>query len=161
MNKKIIASLALVTTVLGTAMYANQVNAFGFGNNNDVVQRLAQSIGKSEAEVQSVFDQLHEERHAEKEAQFEANLDEAINAGTITAEQKQLLLEKHDEMEADNQSLFENRDTMTQEEWKEAHQSRRAEMEAWADENGIDLNAVHVGGFGSKGPGMNGRHMGR
>ena len=158
-NAKVI--LPVTALVLGASvLYASsKVSAFGFGGNHEsLVQTLAQRFGKSEDEVQSVFDEIRADHHAQMQASFEERLDQAVTGGEISNDQKQLILEKHEELQVHHQAEFENKQDMTKDEWRELRQSHHDEMEVWAEENGIDIK-YFFGGYGEKG-GMMG-HGGR
>ncbi len=160
MNKKIIIP-ALTIVIGGGLLYgASQVAAHGFGSrsgNESVVTRFAEAFGKSEDEVRAVFDQLHEEHQAEMMTTFEERLSQAVADGTLTDAQKQLILDKHEELMADKESSWETYKDMTPQERRAAMQAKHDELEAWAEKNGIDLD--FLGGFGRK-MGMHGGHGG-
>lgn len=144
MKKNIIIpvlTLALATLV-GVGAYtglAAASNGNGNGPQADV-SSLAEKLGVDESKVQEAFDQMHTERQAEREAQYSDNLDKAVADGKITAEQKQLILDKHDSIETEKRQ-------------------RGQEMRTWAEENGIDMEILHDYGVGGRGFGGGmGRH---
>ena len=111
-----------------------------------MISKLAQAFGKSEDEVRDVFDEVKADHQAEMQSEFEARLDEAVSDGEITEEQKQLILEKHEELMAEKQDQWENFKDLSPEERREAIQSHHEELETWAEENSIDLK-YFFGGY--------------
>ena len=147
MSRKLMITLALVgTTLVGVGM-AGRVMAQEANYYPPVISTLAERFGLSEDEVKDAFDEIRAENQAMMQTRHEERLQEAVNAGVITEEQKQLILDKQEEMRAQNQ---------------ERRQEHQAEMEAWASENGIDLTAMHeyMGGPRGMGQGM-GEGIGR
>lgn len=126
-----------------------------------IIERLAERFGVETSEVQSVFDEVHQERQAEREAQVSERLQAAVDAGDLTAEQMQLILDKMAQMRQNKPEKPENWQDLTQEERRAAMETRREEMqtrkaklEIWAEEHGIDLQYLHLG----KGPDMGRGH---
>jgi len=124
-----------------------------------IAQRIAERFNLSESEVQEVFTEAREERRQEMEVRFEERLNELVNAGEITEEQKGLVLAKKVEMQEKREELKD----LSWEERKEALKELRQEMREWTEENGIDLRGFggeyrgfgkgrgfRLGGFGSK-----------
>lgn len=122
---------------------------------SSLVQKIADKFNLNESEVQAVFDEERGERHATMQADFEKQLSTYVSEGKITEEQKQLILEKRLEINAEresNKGAFKN---LSNEERKTQMETRRAELEAWATENEIDLQYLMP--KGGKGHGMGGR----
>ena len=143
MNKKVIVpvvTLALAS-IIGIGAYTSLASAsYGNGNGPDV-SGLAEKLGVEESKVEEAFSQMREERQAERQAELSENLDKAVVDGKISAEQKQLILDKHNSIESEKRQ-------------------RGQEMRTWAAENGIDMEALRdygIGGRGFGGGGM-GRH---
>ncbi|MFC1649790.1 hypothetical protein ACFL2C_03720 [Patescibacteria group bacterium] len=162
-NRFAIPVLALI--MLGTAALAvpatlAQVNA---GDYPPIVQKLAEKFGLNEDEVASVFEENREEHYAQMQAKFTERLDEAVASDQITTEQKELILQKQEELRAFRQENHDAAMEMSPEERHEFHENHRNELKIWANENGIDLDVfghAHGGnyrkgfrssyGFGSK-----------
>ena len=143
MNRKVIVpvvTLALAS-IIGIGAYTSLASAsYGNGNGPDV-SGLAEKLGVEESKVEEAFSQMREERQAERQAELSENLDKAVTDGKISAEQKQLILDKHNSIESEKRQ-------------------RGQEMRTWAEENGIDMEALQdygIGGRGFGGGGM-GRH---
>jgi len=166
MKKQIIMSVAALTMLLTGAYFTNQAFAKGGGlGEGDFANRFASHFNLDQSEVEGFMLEERETFKADREAEFTTNLDSAINAGDLTAEQKDLILAKHEELQANHESMpdsHENWQDLTQEERGTARDLRqtdreaeRAELEAWADDNGIDLKYLnqHEGGFKGGGRG--------
>jgi hypothetical protein len=146
MNKKLLATflflglLVYVATLTGKAVLADET-----GDYSPIVTRLAEKFNLTESDVQAVFDSVHDEHHNRMLQDREDKLDQAVTDGVITEEQKQALLNKWEEMH-----------TEREQERLQNHE----EMQAWFQEQGIDMEALNqYMGFGPHhfgGPG----HMG-
>lgn len=133
MNKKVIVpviALALAS-VVGIGAYTGLASAsYGNGNGPDI-SGLAEKLGVPESKVEEAFSQMREERQAERQVELSENLDKAVVDGKISAEQKQLILDKHNSIESEKRQ-------------------RGQEMRTWAAENGIDMEALRDYGIGGK-----------
>jgi len=142
-----VAGATLLTT---TTTYAQEES----NPINTLVQRVAERFGLNQDDVQAVFDEHREEMHSQREDNYEARLDEAVANGELTAEQKQLILDKHAELQASMETNKANFEAHHQE-MITKHES----LESWAEENGIDMKYL---GFAMKvhgDPGMGFKHV--
>src|SRR3990167_5847640 len=123
MNKKILMPVIAFTIISMSSFGANAAYAQSneSGTLPTLIERIIEKFGLKKDDVQKVVDEFRTEKQAEMKKLQEERLNEAVTNGTITEEQKQLILKKHEEMQAE-------------------HEKRQAEMKAWADENDIDLN---------------------
>lgn len=148
MQKKwILVPVAAAAMGIGAfALTTPQVSAHGFNGNDTMIQRLAQAFGKSEDEVKAVFVQMHAEHEAERLAAITAKLDAAVTAGQITAEQKQLILDKLSAEKAEREAAVvafrESGEKPEKGKLKVKIKAHQAEMEAWANEHGIELELL-------------------
>jgi hypothetical protein len=140
------------------ALNATQVSAQeeeGTNPHQRMIELIAEKFGKSQDEVEAVFEEIHTEQQEQRLAALEDKLSEAVTAGTITEQQKQLILEKFAEQKAERQERREESQAdreAAREERQAEMEARRAEMETWAEENGIDLEfleSLHEGGPGA------------
>jgi len=152
-NKKIkilsLIAIPIAFTAIISAGFIGIVKASGENNYLTIVEKIAEKFNLDKNEVQAVFDEEHEERQQLMQQKQENRLDEFVDDGTITEEQKNLIIEKHEEMQANREA---NRD-LDPEERHEAMEQEREEFENWAEENGIDLSLIGPFG-GPKGKGM-------
>ena len=165
MKTKLILPIAAVAVTAITMYGANQIMAFNGGGQHDVlIQKLATTFGKSETEVETVFNQFRTEQQATREAEFEARLVTAVTEGKLTEAQKQLIVAKHAELQAQHEADFTNKTSMTKAEWQAKRLAERDELNTWAKSNSIDLSYVmpERGPMGSgKGRGMHGQGIGQ
>lgn len=142
-NTKIIIPIA-VLGLLGVLSYAGikSVSAETSRTYPPLVQKIIEKFGLNEEEVSKVVEEYRSENQGNR-------LDEAVANGKITSEQKDKILAKMEELQKENLNFQD----MTQEERRTQMETHRAELEKWAEDNGID--ASYIMGFG-KGP-----HMGK
>lgn len=143
-NKVVLSALVLTLVAIslwgtGTAFAQNTV-----APHSSLIQKIAQKFGLQEREVQAVFEEEHAVREAEMQTKLAERLSELVTEGKITEAQKQLLLTKHQELQAVRQSEFESMKDATLEERKAMMDQKRQELDAWAQENGIDPQYLHL-----------------
>ncbi len=117
------------------------------------VASLAQKLGIEESKVQTAVDEIHDEHHRDMEAKFDDKLETLVTNGKITALQKQLILDKEDEIQTQMENL-KSQDLSMEErhtKMKELFES----LETWAKDNNIDPQYVRFFGHG-----MGGLHKG-
>lgn len=162
MNYKLILPVLALTAGVGAWYGIDQVGAMGrLGMGQEtLIERLAGKLGKSTDEVREVFEEIRSEHQAQMQTEFEERLNSAVANGEISEEQKQLILQKHDELRSSRQVEFSEKLNQTRDEWKSQREAHRSELEKWASENGIDLK-YFMGGMGKMGPNGEGKMMGR
>ena len=138
MNSKkiIIPAVVLGSLVLTSAVWVTNASADYEGNYPPMIQKLVEHFGLNTDEVDQILEEAHQERHEQMQAQFEERLNQAISNGQITEEQKQLILDKHEEMYQNKQDFM----NLSPEEKRTKMQEHKEEMQAWAEENGIDMS---------------------
>ena len=152
------ASLAIVAgsmlTVTGASAH------FGGGSDEDrqtQITELAERFNLDESEVKSYFEERNSEHKADRKKQRVDHLASLVEDGALTQEQADMLAEMQKSAREEIKTL---RDTdASQGEVKAFMDTRRNELEAWAEEQGIDLDAIlpERGGPGGRG-GHGGRH---
>jgi polyhydroxyalkanoate synthesis regulator phasin len=133
-------SAAMVAGILGTGL----IKAEERNDYPSLVQKLVERFNLNADEVQEVFDEVREEKHQETEIRFEERLNQAIEEGKISQEQKELILAKREEMRQKQEEMKD----LSFEERQAAMEKHREEMESWAEENGIDLDLPFLLGPG-------------
>lgn len=155
-----ITGSGMVSAASDTSSTGSAAN--GSGGISSLVDKLASKFNLNKSEVQAVFDEDRSAREAERQQQVEERLTQAVTDGKITEEQKTKILAKLKEIKADMEA---NRDTMkdkTAEERKAEMDTKRTELETWANDNGIPVEYLRLGmggpgGHGGPGgPGMEG-----
>lgn len=119
-------------------------------NTSTLLDRIIEKFGLNKSEVEQLVTDYRTERRIQMQAQYEERLNQAVTDGKITKEQKELILEKHNQLQS--QWDYE----------KQQRQQHREEIQAWAEKNGIDLSYVGFGmgqGHGNRGGMMRGKGM--
>lgn len=137
----IVAALALAITSAGL-LGVTRIQAQEVDPHTSLIQKIATKFGLKIEDVQGVFSEHKTEMQNQMMARFEAKLTQLVTDGKITEAQKQLIINKHKEM----QTAMQNK---TPEERKTEMKNKKAELETWAKQNGIDLQ--YIMGFGFKG----------
>jgi len=101
-----------------------------------IVQNLAERFGLNPDEVEEVFEDTRTQRHG-------TILDEYVEDGTITEEQKNLIIEKMEENRKKLDAI--HNEEMTTEERLEAMQNLHEELFDWAEENDIPEEVMMFG----------------
>ncbi|MBI3494958.1 hypothetical protein HY004_03185 [Candidatus Saccharibacteria bacterium] len=148
MNKLKTSVIAGVLTTVGTVglvgVSAHAATTTSTDPQSDLISKIAKKFNLKSDEVKQVFDDAHKEREAERSAKLSENLQKKVDDGTITADQKtkleakfKELKTKHEAEREANKSSKPDRAAM-----KQKMESERAELKAWATQNGIDLDRV-------------------
>ncbi len=155
MDKKIKLLTVALATVVGLGLLgAKAVRANEEGKYPPIVYKLVERFNLNEGEVIEVFDEARGEHREQMQEMFQGKFDEAVESGKITAEQKEAILEKHEEMRIEKEDFF----NLSPEEKREVMQEKHGEMEAWAQENGLEVSDFF--GLGGQKGGMK-RGMGK
>jgi len=120
------------------------------GSYPQVVQRIAEHFGLNQDEVAEVFEEVHAEHHAEMLTSFEDRLSEAVENGDITEDQKQAILDKHEEMQAKMDEI--RSQDLSREQMHDQMKAYHEELKAWAENEGIDIPFMNLK-FGGNGHG--------
>lgn len=157
MNKARIIVPALVVAAVGSAVLGLRVaQAAGWETGDSVlVQKLVDRFNLNPDDVQAVFDEVQTDRQSLRQERKQQRLDDAVAAGKLTEEQKNLILQKQDEIKKQHEANRENVSGMTKEDREAAIDSERESLQKWAEENNIDEQYLMVGG-GRRGRGLNG-----
>lgn len=138
MSKKIFISSVVMTGLLAVgAIGIVPVYARGPENMSPIIQSLAEKFNLDEDEVFDVIDEKRAERHAYMLSHFEDRLNNAVDNGRITEEQKQSILDKHEEMEAKMEELRSQGRSF--EDMHAQMASYRNELKQWAKEQGFEF----------------------
>jgi len=103
-----------------------------------LVQRLIEKFNLNTDEVDTVIKDVKNQRQEEIKQTISGRLDQAVQGGKITADQKAKILTKLDEWQNKKAELI----NLTLEERKTKMQELRTELEAWAEENNIDTGVL-------------------
>lgn len=158
LSKSVVSASILTAVAVGSLAGVGAVNAFDKGTQDGLADRIAADTGADRDKVAASIEAYREEMHTKMEEKQSERLQNLVDKGTITAEQKAALEAKHTEMETERKSWQDQ--GLSREEIRAKMEEGRAAFEAWAKEQGIDLEAIRPEG-GPGGPGgMHGRgHM--
>src|SRR5438045_503397 len=102
MNKKALLTVAAVSVLSGGLVVASnayaQTPTTGQKSIPSIASEIADKFHLNTSDVQSVFDNHRQEMQTKRESNYETYLQNLVNSGKITAEQKQLILTKHNEI---------------------------------------------------------------
>lgn len=134
-KKVIIPAIVLGLLVTGAIVWKTGVAKAYFGgsdeNRGKMAEELAAKLNVSTEQVSTAFAQIRTEHQAERKAGISSKLDRAVTDGAITAEQKQKILDKMGENQAERQAA------------RGEKRQNRQEMEQWFTDNGIDADKIH------------------
>lgn len=160
MSKLKMSVVAGILTAVGTVgLVGVSANAAtNSDHQSDLISKIAKKFDLNPSDVKQVFDESHKEHEAQRSAKLSENLQKKVDDGTITADQKSKLEAKLKELKAKHEAEREankgskpDRAAM-----KQKMESNRAELKAWASQNGIDLDKVMpksaMGMGGHRGP---------
>jgi hypothetical protein len=133
MKKSQLIGLSTMAVTLGVVGLTSFASAATSTSSTSLVDKIATKFGLSKTDVQAVFDEQKAERQAEHKAEVSERLQDLVDDGKITAEQKTKIEAKHEEQQA-------------------AREAERTELEKWATDNGIELRYL----MGGRGHGMSG-----
>jgi len=157
-NKLILPVLAVMTigvALLGGSFVHAQATLADTGQYPSIIQRLVERFGLKTADVQAVFNEDRTDRQAEMKTKEEARLTQLVTDGKITEAQKQLIIAKRAELEANHPTEPMKDSSLTPEQIKAQMEARKTELDNWAKANGIDVKYL-FGGFGGRGFGHKG-----
>lgn len=117
--KKIIIPVAAVAVITTGAFAINKAMANGEGKNS-WSQNLATKLGVDESKVSTAIDEIQTE---ERQSQLSDSIAKAVEAGVITEDQKQSVIDKQNELQKKQQALND-------------------EMKTWAEQNSIDYEKL-------------------
>ncbi|MFZ5376170.1 MAG: hypothetical protein ACOZAN_00675 [Patescibacteria group bacterium] len=144
-------ALSAAAVLLASGLAAHQVLANGNNDNgpDQLLDRIASSFSLDRTKLQEVADQFRDEKQTEQQAQRQAELEQRLNEfvakGSITAEQKALILEKHQQLVNERENDMENFKNMSHQERQQAMEKRHQEMKTWLENNGISEEVFMMG----------------
>lgn len=158
MNKKILFPfLALGVLAFGTLTMQSFASADEIDPEPALVEKIASKFNLNKDEVQKVFDEERNEMHEKMQQKNNERLSQLVTEGKITDTQKNLIQNKQKELKEQRVANKDSFKDKTPEQRKTEMESKKAELDAWAKENGIDLQYLfqQLGvEMGHKGPGM-------
>jgi hypothetical protein len=144
--RKAIVVPALAVTILGGALLtAQQTQAFWGAKpeQGEFAKTLAQHLGVSEDNVKAALTKMRDEHQQQHVQELTTKLDALIAEGKLTQAQKQAVLTKFQQIHQQQEKEMENGGSPgTMANRKTQRQAKKAELESWAKEQGIDLSLI-------------------
>lgn len=127
-NKPLLVTAAVATVGVSGAMLPALASADANSptGSSSLVDKIAQKFNLKKEDVQAVFDENKTAHQAERQQKMSDRLQDAVDSGKITAEQKTLIENKLKELQT-------------------ARETEQKELKAWADQNKIGLKYLMMG----------------
>lgn len=139
---KVVAGGAVLAVIATSLAGFSTVSAQGNADDVSLAEKIASKFNLDQGEVKAVFEENRSAREAERQAEISDRLQQAVDDGDITADQKKLIEQKQQQLE-------------------DARDAMKDELEKWAEDNDIDQKYLMFGGHGMRGgpggPGGGGR----
>jgi len=134
-NKKIIIpAIILGVVATGAIIWKTNIASAYFGNSEEnrdkMAEELAAKLNVDKDHVVASLEEIRAEHQVERKAKLVFNLDKAVADGVITAEQKQMILDKIVENQSQRQETQKKR------------QQKMTGMQQWFSDNGIDATKL-------------------
>lgn len=156
MKKNLLIAATAATLSLGALVpVAAMAQSDTTTGSSSIVDKLASKFNINKADVQKVFDEEHTARQAEREQKSKDELASLVKAGTLTQAQADKITAKRAELKSTMDANLGTMKDKSQEERKAAMDSKKAEIDKWASDNGIDAKYLMLGhgeGRGHGGP---------
>ena len=146
-KQKLMIPVAGLAVAGGVALATQHAYAASPTTVPPIVQKLADTFHLNVNDVQAVFKQSLQDRLAKMETSYETRLTQLVTDGKITSTQKDLILSKHKELDANRSTFMASLKTMTADQRKAALQQQQTDLKTWATTNNIDVKYL-MGGFG-------------
>ncbi|MCA9346196.1 hypothetical protein KC960_01775 [Candidatus Saccharibacteria bacterium] len=153
-NKLLATAIVTGVAVTGGLGLSKVNSAYAMSNGpGNFASDLAQRFNLNQNDVESFLEEKHQEREQQMEQNRTEQLQNLVDSGKLTADQKNALEAKFDEMRTERESL--KNQNLTREEMHTKHQELRDSFKSWADSQGIDLSLIRPLGPGGHrhGPG--------
>lgn len=161
--KQLIAAGAVAaisaTGIGGVAAVSAQTDTASSDPTSSLVTKIAQKFNLKTEDVASVFNEDRQAKETERTAQAEKELTQAVADGKLTAAQKDAILAKRKELQAQRDSDRQAMDSKTDSERKAAMEAKKTELDNWVKQNNIPTDYVRYLMGGGKGHGHGERDM--
>lgn len=146
LKKRLIIPTIVITGALAVgSIGAFPVKAHGNGlKQGSLAQKISQRFNVSPDKVEEVLDEMRAEREAMRLMRFEERLDGYISEGKLTTAQKDLLMDKREEMMAKKDEFL----SLSFDERRAKMDEYKKSLDSWLSQNGI---IVPVFGEGHRG----------
>jgi hypothetical protein len=138
MKKKLLVASALAVSTLGVAGSAMAATNTGDTSRDEISTKLAERFNLNKDDVSAFMKEQRDARHTE----MQAKVSESLKTAGFTDEQISALQTKKEEQRTEHQAWHEANPNATNEERRANREAEKAEFEAWAKDQGIDLDVV-------------------
>lgn len=123
-KKILIPTLVFSALLIGATVYSTKVRADDIATNTSpLIKKLTERFNLNKDDVDVFMEEVKQERQQQRQQEVGDRLQQAVDDGVITSEQKDAISVKHQEIEGQRQK---NRD----------------EMDQWFADQGIDHDAI-------------------
>ncbi|MBI2103450.1 hypothetical protein HYT59_00430 [Candidatus Woesebacteria bacterium] len=157
-KRLLLPTIVVVSILMVGVLTASLVSAQDSSAYPTIIERLSDRFGLNKDDVKEVFEEVRDEHKAEMYANWAERLDDLVADGKITSDQKQAILDKHEEFENKMEEI--RNQSLTFDERKQKLQALHEEFKNWAESQGIDLSLIGPFGKGFKGGFRMGYKMG-
>ena len=154
LSKGMLAAGIVTTVAAGSIVGTSVASAHSGNGSGNVIDKLVERFSLNRDDVQAVFEEVRDEHQADMQAQRDEQLSELVQNGTLTQTQADALKAKQQEMHEYRNELRDQ--NLSREQLRTQLQEQRESFRAWADEQGIDLQAIKP----DRGMGMDGHRHG-
>lgn len=143
LGKSLLIGGVIGTMGLGTLAGAGIASAQSTDPHASLIDKIAARFNLDKDEVEKVFEEERAAMEAEHAERISERLQKLVDDGTITDAQKEAILQKIDELKAERDALKDEWKNLSSDERRSKMKEKRAELEAWANEQGLDLQKLH------------------
>lgn len=152
----IIGAVAAVSTagLAGAAIANAATTTSGTNPMSSLVDAIASKFKLNKTDVQAVFDEQHAKMEADRETEVKAEVAQLVTDGTLTQAKADAINAKRAELQKERDANRAADQNLTQDQRRANMDERRAALNAWLKEQGIDQKYAYLlmGGRGH-GPG--------
>jgi predicted RND superfamily exporter protein len=145
----IVASLATAVSVaglssIGIANAATDTNSSSTNPVSSLVDEITSKFNLNKSDVQAVFDSHHDAMDAKRESNLKDRLTVLVQSKKLSQSQADAIQVKHDALVKQHEANRDNVRSETDAERKAAHVAQKADIDAWAKQNNIPSEYVHL-----------------
>ncbi len=107
-----------------------------------LIQKIAEKFSLKKEDVESVFNEHKAEKQAMMLANLEQKLDQGVKDNKINQAQKTAIIKKFADLKKEKQAMVDKSGTSPEDKNK-AFEQKRADLQKWANDNGLDLKILY------------------
>lgn len=141
-NKSIYALTLAAALTLGAATVTPTYAHEGDNYFQSFIERLSERFGLSQSDVESFISEERETRRQEREQEHQEHLNNLVETGVLTQDQKESLEAMHDQMHENREGWQE----LLRDDRMNLKHQHREQMRQWAENEGVDLELIRPNG---------------